>query len=377
MAKLDYNSGYKKNVAKPSHLQPLYPIKKRKRKISFFARIRLAIFCLLLCYFVFPYSISNLWNSLLINRVHNSAILLNDIDFYTHFSDNYITKNTCLGSVQKIAVDADYKPIFTSMYNGGSLSALENRLISLNTNKSLTPYIFVWDYNTGKSAKINANKTIATASIIKLPILFELFRLVDKGYINLNNEMLLEEHYRTGGSGHLQYQRAGQKLSISRLAALMIQDSDNSATNMLLAKIGGINSINRVMKQWGMNNTSLGNWLPDLTGTNVTTPEDMGKLLYNLDNPDLLSLQSRIKVVDIMSHVKNTSLIQAGLPDGVSFIHKTGNIGSMIGDAGIVELPNGRKYIVVIMVKRPHNAFCAKTYIVEASKVIYNYMSSF
>jgi beta-lactamase class A len=47
----------------------------------------------------------------------------------------------------------------------------------------------------------------------------------------------------------------------------------------------------------------------------------------------------------------------------------------MIGDAGIVEMPNGRKYIVVIMVDRPHNAFKAKDFIIEASRTIYNYMA--
>lgn len=376
MAKLDYSIRNNKPMVVQPRLRPVRSVVKKK-KTNPFARVRLFIFCCLLFAFVLPSSFSSLWNSLLINRIHNSAVLFEDMEFYTHFSDNYITKNTCLGSVQKNAKNSKKAVVFSSLYNGGSLGALENRLLELNTNKSLTPYIFVWDYNTGKSVRINSDKTVPTASIIKLPILFELFRLVDKGYINLNNDMAMEEHYRTSGSGHLQYGKSGQKLSISRLAALMIQDSDNSATNMLLAQIGGINSINRVMKQWGMNNTSLGNWLPDLTGTNVTTPEDMAKLLYNIDNPDLLSLQSRIKIVDIMSHVKNTSLIQAGLPSGVSFIHKTGNIGSMIGDAGIVELPTGRKYIVVIMVKRPHNSFAAKNYIVEASKIIYNYMSAF
>ena len=187
--------------------------------------------------------------------------------------------------------------------------------------------------------------------------------------------MLMEQQYITGGSGHLQYQQSNQKLSTEKLAELMIQDSDNTATNMLLSKIGGINTANRVMKNWGISDTHMGNWLPDLSGTNVTTAENMGKILYNLDNPELLSLPSRSKIVEIMSNVKNVYLIQAGIGRDAQFIHKTGNIANMIGDAGIVEMPNGHKYIVVIMVDRPHNAFQAKDFIIEASRTVYNYMA--
>ncbi len=44
----------------------------------------------------------------------------------------------------------------------------------------------------------------------------------------------------------------------------------------------------------------------------------------------------------------------------------------MLGDAGVVALPDGRKYIIAIMVKRPWNSFAAKEFIIEASKITYN-----
>ena len=72
--------------------------------------------------------------------------------------------------------------------------------------------------------------------------------------------------------------------------------------------------------------------------------------------------------------VKNNRLIAAGLGDGAMFIHKTGDIGTMLGDAGIVFAPNGKKYIVVILANRPHNAIEGKDFIVHASELIYNYM---
>ena len=75
-----------------------------------------------------------------------------------------------------------------------------------------------------------------------------------------------------------------------------------------------------------------------------------------------------------MGHVHNNRLIHAGLGPGAVFLHKTGDIGKMLGDAGIVIAPNGKKYIVVILANRPHNSIAGKEFIVKASEIIYNYM---
>ena len=98
-------------------------------------------------------------------------------------------------------------------------------------------------------------------------------------------------------------------------------------------------------------------------------------MLYNIDsNEKLLSEESRAKIFSYMGHVHNNRLIQAGLGKGSIFYHKTGDIGTMLGDAGIVITPSGQKYIVVILANRPHNAPEGKDFIVKASEIIYNYM---
>ena len=77
-----------------------------------------------------------------------------------------------------------------------------------------------------------------------------------------------------------------------------------------------------------------------------------------------------------MSKVKNVSLIKAGLPDNVPFIHKTGDIGTMLGDAGIVTTANGHRYVVAIMARRPYNNPNGKDFVVRASQAVYNAMES-
>ena len=95
-------------------------------------------------------------------------------------------------------------------------------------------------------------------------------------------------------------------------------------------------------------------------------------MFYNIDATNIISNKSKRHIADYLGHVKNNRLLQAGLPKNAILLHKTGDIGFMLGDAGIVKTANGRKYIVVIMAKRPYNSHKGKDFIVKASKIIYN-----
>ena len=267
------------------------------------------------------------------------------------------------------------KPEMTSLIEGTELTALENQLKNLATMfPSVQPSIYVWDFQTGDYADINADEIFPTASIIKLPVLVELFRSIEKGQLSLNEKMPLTEYYRTEGSGSLQFKAENSQYTIDDLARIMITESDNSATNMLMARLGSMTDINSALRQWGLKHTYVQTWLPDLEGTNHSTARDMAQILYNIDNPKFLTSESREKIFDYMGHVHNNRLIPAGLPQDAEFLHKTGDIGTMLGDAGIVYAPNGKRYIVVIFAKRPHNSPAGKEFIVKASEIIYNNM---
>ena len=188
--------------------------------------------------------------------------------------------------------------------------------------------------------------------------------------------MTLTDYYRAEGSGDIQFQRTGNQYSMDYLARKMIEISDNSSTNMLISSMGGMNDVNRAIKSWGLKNTEVNNWLPDMKGTNLTTTEDLARMLYNIENSDFLSQVSKDKIFDYMGHVKNNRLIHAGLNPNAKFFHKTGDIGHTMGDAGIVVMPDGHKYIVSIMAKRPYNSPAGKDFTVRASEIIYNALSA-
>lgn len=287
---------------------------------------------------------------------------------------NYLSNHWFLGEHSLQGAETK-KPQMAFLTEGQRLTGLENQLQNLaSLYPSIHPGIYVWDYQTGDYADINADEIFATASIIKLPVLAELFRSIEQNELTIYDEMPLTEYYRTEGSGSLQFKAANSTYTIDTLARMMITESDNSATNMLMAKLGSMTDINRAIRNWGLKHTGVQTWLPDLDGTNHTTARDMATILYNLDNPNFLSVSSRERIFDYMGHVHNNRLIQAGLPQGTVFMHKTGDIGKMLGDAGIVFMPNGKKYIVVILANRPHNSPLGKEFIVKASEIIYNNM---
>jgi len=331
-----------------------------------------AVFTFIFCLLFLKIFLDN-FNVLFANKLINQNIQAPSDMSYLYNTEYKLANGSDFLSTRFLNEINTANPLMKSPVLTQKMNNLTYRLKNLSAAyPSLETGIFIWDFNTGKYVDINADEVFPTASVIKLPVMYQLFRRIEKGFIGLDDKISMENYEIAEGSGFLQYSPPGRVLSYKQLATLMIQESDNTATNMILTSLGGMNELNREIKRWGLKSTSLSNWLPDLTGTNVSSPRDLSTILYNIDNEDLLSLKSRAEIINIMSHVRNRYLIQAGIPDNASFIHKTGDIGTMLGDAGIVELPDGRKYIISIMVKRPWNSFQAKQFIVDASKTVYN-----
>ena len=348
--------------------------KLKKKKVNPIAQLLSLTILACIGYFILPTAFHDISLPLLTGRQNYSNI---KADYYNILfpTTNYM-HNTTFNNRRAMAPIQTKKPLMTPLYRTDELTALETSLKDLMKKyPSIKPAITVWDFNTGKFADINGSEIYSAASIIKVPVLISLFKSIEANRLSIYDEMFLTNYYKASGSGNLQYHSTGKKLTIDQLAKTMIQDSDNSATNMLMAKLGSMTAVNSDIRQWGIKNTHVQTWLPDLKGTNYTTTNDMATMLFNLDNPSFLSINSREYIVDYMSHVKNDRLIPQGLGAGATFLHKTGDIGSMLGDAGIVFMPDGRKYIVVIMANRPYNSPQGKLFIQQASKIIYTYMS--
>ncbi len=366
----DYSDSVKV-VRRPVYTRPKVNTKKVQRNYLIHKIVSVAVVSIL-GFTILPYGFNNV-TKFMFNPTPYKEV---KADYYNLLfpTSAYLSNHWFLGerSLEGAKVK---KAEMAALVEGTELTGLENSLKNLaSLYPSIHPSIYVWDYETGNYANINADEIFPTASIIKLPVLVQLFRSIEKNQLTIYDEMPLTEYYRTEGSGSLQFKAANSKYSIDTLARMMITESDNSATNMIMAKLGSMTDINSGIREWGLKHTYVQTWLPDLGGTNHSTARDMAQILYNIDNPKFLSTSSREKIFDYMGHVHNNRLIAAGIPSNATFLHKTGDIGKMLGDAGIVFAPNGKKYIVVIFANRPHNSPLGKEFIVKASETIYNNM---
>lgn len=356
-------------------IKPVKPKKPlQRKKTNPFARFISLILLILIGIYPIPYGWDRISKPLFFGNPYPEVKV--DCNELLNPTVNYLSNdlflNTRLLTPAKIK-----KPEMTTLYMTGKMPVVEARLIKLMAQyRTIDPSIFVWDYDTGKYVDIKSSATYSAASIIKIPVLIQLFKSIEANQLTIYDEMALTPYYKAEGSGDLQNKSLGSKYSIDELARVMIQKSDNSATDMLISAIGGMPDVNSGIRNWGLKNTYVNNWLPDIAGTNYTTARDLAVMLYNLDNPGFLNINSREYIIDYMSHVENNRLIQAGLGKGALFIHKTGDIGKMLGDAGIVFTPLGKKYIVIILANRPYNSPLGKDFIQSASKIVYDSITS-
>ena len=271
------------------------------------------------------------------------------------------------------ATPADQLPMLTL---GQEISPLKNDIQALVAQQTqLNPGMMVVDLDTNAYLNINASVALPCASTIKLPVLVAFFQDVDAGKIRLNEMLTMRSDLIATESGEMQYQPVGSQFSALETATKMITVSDNTATNLLIDRLGGKEALTQRFQSWGLASTAIQNRLPDVEGTNTSSSQDLVTLLGLVSNGKLLSMRSRDRMLDLMHHTVNNSLLPSGLGEGATIAHKTGSIGGMIGDVGLIDLPSGKRYLIAAMVKRPRNDERAEELIRQVSRLTYQYFN--
>lgn len=237
------------------------------------------------------------------------------------------------------------------------LVSVETDLVALETmTPGLTQSVFFYDLDSGNYIELNGTEPIAAASTIKVPILVAFLQAVDAGTVRLDEAVILREDLMAGGSGDFQTQEIGSQFTALEAATAMIVNSDNTATNMVIELLGGLQVLNQQFANWGLSSTSLRNPLPDLDGTNTTSAADLVRIMALVEQGDLLSRRSRDRLLGIMQRTYNRDLIPDGLGDDSALtFNKTGDIGTLLGDVALVDTVNGNRYLLSVLVDRPFN----------------------
>ena len=278
--------------------------------------------------------------------------------------------------LEQIATPTPTAPAVPQLELAQEITPLKAQIqTAIAAQPQLIPGLTIVDADSRTYLDINGSTAIAAASTIKFPILVAFFQAVDEGKIRLDEPLTMRKELIATESGELQDLPIGSQFPAIDVATKMIDISDNTATNMMIDRLGGKDALNQRFQSWGLASTTVQTALPDLQGTNMSSPRDMVSLLNAVNRGQLVSIRSRERLLDIMRKVINNSLIPQGLGQGATIAHKTGDIGTMLGDVGIIDLPNGKRYLMAAMVKRPHNDDRAGDVIRQFSKLAYQYFS--
>jgi beta-lactamase class A len=221
--------------------------------------------------------------------------------------------------------------------------------------------LFVKDLTNGEILSIRGSEQFPSASVIKVPILVELFQQVERGPLKLSDPIVMLASDQRPGAGVLQFLSTPHTLTVADAATLMIILSDNSATNLIIDKIG-IRNVNARMDSLGLKQTRLHAkvFLGSATtidtaatrrwGLGVTTPEEMGSLFERMYRGTAVSDSASKQMLGMLRRNFDYEEIPRLLPTGVTVAHKTGKLDASRSDCGVVYNP-GRDYVLCIFTK--------------------------
>ncbi len=255
--------------------------------------------------------------------------------------------------------------------------------------------VAAYHLETGRGFTLNGDVRFPMASTYKVPIAVQILSMVDRGELSLHDmiELTEDDIYLTASAISDLLDDPGVQLSIHNLLELMLQISDNIATDVLFREAGGAAAVTGRMAEAGIEGIRvdrttwalIANWLgrpdvtveggihpdeyrtlleaertdDDLAGNNATfnadprdtaTPAAMASLLRKIWEREVLSEESSRLLIDIMYRCRTgEARLKGALPPGTAVAHKTGTIGETTNDVGIIDLPGDAGHVVTVV----------------------------
>jgi beta-lactamase class A len=239
--------------------------------------------------------------------------------------------------------------------------------------------IAVEDLATGEMSGVNASASLPAASTIKIPVMVEVFRQMSVGSIDLNTRVHLVSSDRDWGWGDMADASPGTSRTVSQLLRLMIDESDNTATNMLIRLVGRVH-VNQTMAHLGLRKTRLGDYIrsatDDIRYALRSSPRDMVKLLDDIAREKLVDAWSSREMLSILAGQTHNSLLPVPLPPNVRIAHKTGSLHDTLDDVGIV-YHDEEPYVIAVMTTQLVDLEDGRRFIHRVSRIAYDQLTSF
>ncbi len=251
--------------------------------------------------------------------------------------------------------------------------------------------IAVKHLTTGESYYLNADEPMPTASLIKLPILIEAYLQAGEKKIKLTDRITLHQDDKVPGSGLLTTNFSeGTTFPLRDALHLMIAHSDNTATNLVLDRVG-IAAVNQRMAAWGLKETRLNAKVfrgsttsvdPARTrkyGLGSTTAREMVTLLELLQMSQKVPPAAKQCILGHLRRCEDREKFPRFLPTTVDLAHKTGSVNQARTDAGLLYLDRGAVALCVLSAENKDQSWRAENagnrLCAEVARIVYRHFS--
>jgi beta-lactamase class A len=236
----------------------------------------------------------------------------------------------------------------------GTRGQVEQALDAIVAQTGADLALAAMNLETGEEIARNAQRSMPTASVFKLPVLVEVFRQADVGALDLNERITLGAEDVVMGSGILRDFEPGLQPTLRDLAMMMVIVSDNSATNLLLDRVGGPQRVNATMRDLGL--SSIGIHRRIVFGEITTNdslaeaaPRDLMRLVAMLAREELVSPAASREMLAILGrqrYLEQAPRFVAYRPyagdfaraQPVKVFNKTGMINGLRADTGLITI---------------------------------------
>lgn len=234
---------------------------------------------------------------------------------------------------------------------------------------------------------INAHEYFHAASTMKTPVMLEIFNQEKQGKFKISDSIIVQNEFESivdkskyslsinDDSDDILYRKIGQKMTIHDLTYEMMTKSSNLATNILIDKVGA-KDVMKLLRSLNIKENIVLRGVEDQKAfeaglNNKTTPFGLMQIFEHI----ALTQSSNSLMMEILFEQKFNEIIPAHLPKTVKVAHKTGSITGVQHDSGIVFLPDGRKYVLILLSKNLKNADDGVKTLAVISKLIYDHLN--
>lgn len=272
-----------------------------------------------------------------------------------------------------------------------SPNELKHHITAILSEQKGTFAVAFKDLNTGEEMFINEREIFHAASTMKTPVMVEVFKQASEGKFSLKDSMLIKNEFISIFDGStfsispsvdsdtLLYKEIGKKRTVYSLMYDMIIVSSNLATNLIIELVDAKNVTN-TLRSIGANDIQVLRGVEDTKAfeagmNNQVTAYDLMLLFEKIDMEELVNSEASMAMMDILLNQQFNDIIPARLPKKVKVAHKTGEITGVRHDSGIVFLPNGKKYVLILLSKELKDEDAGVRAMANVSEIIYQYVN--